>query len=175
MRIVKRVVLFLVIAVVVFVTLLALGLRGNHLPMNDPPGSFVRYYTYLNTHVAETIEGSPFPELRPRSYTLPADELYGKVKQTIGGMPHWEIVETKDDARQLHAVVTTPLFRFKDDVTVSVVPQPGGKPAVTMRSVSRVGQGDLGANTRHVMDLYDALEKAGVHGEVERMTTRPAV
>ncbi len=44
-----------------------------------------------------------------------------------------------------------------------------------VRSVSRVGQGDLGANTRHVMDLYDALEKAGVHGEVERMMNRPAV
>ncbi len=175
MRIVKRILLLLVVVVVGFVTLLALGLRGNHLPMNDSPGSFIRYYTYLNTHVAETIDGSPFPELRPRSYALPADELFGKVKSTIGGMPHWEIVESKDDVRQLHAVVTTPLFRFKDDVTVSVVPQPGGKPAVMVRSVSRVGQGDLGANTRHVMDLYDALEKAGVHGEVERMMNRPAV
>ncbi len=169
MRIVKRLLAFVVVAVLVFVTMLALGIRQNRLPLDDPPGSVVRLYTYLNTHVAETIDGSPFPELRPRAYTLPADALFVKVKEAIGRMPRWEIVESKDDARQLHAVMTTALFRFKDDVTVSVVPQPGGHPVVMARAVSRVGQGDLGSNTRHVMDLYDALEQVGAHGEVERM------
>lgn len=169
MRIVKRLVGLVVVAVLVFVALLALGIRQNHLPLDDPPGSFVRLYTYLNTHVAETIEGSPFPELRPRSYTLAGDVLFGKVKEAIGRLPRWEIVETSDDHRQLHAVVTTALFRFKDDVTVSVLPQPGGRPQVVVRSESRVGQGDLGTNTRHVVDLYDALEQVGAHGEVERM------
>jgi uncharacterized protein (DUF1499 family) len=174
MRIVKRVLALLVVAVLVFVALLALGVRQNHLPLDDPPGSFVRLYTYLNTHVAETREGSAFPELRPRSYTVAADPLHAKVKEAIAQMPHWEIVEAADDRRELHAVVTTPLFRFKDDVTVSVVPQPGGRPAVMVRSVSRVGQGDLGTNTRHVMDLYDALEHVGAHGEVERMASGAA-
>jgi uncharacterized protein (DUF1499 family) len=169
MRIVKRSLAFIVVAVLVFVALLALGIRGNHLPLDDPPGSFVRLYVYLNTHVAETIEGSPFPELRPRSYTLPAEALFAKLKDAIALLPRWEIVESVADARQLHAVVTSALFRFKDDVTVSVVPQPGGRPMVTMRAVSRVGKGDLGTNTRHVMELYDALDKVGAHGEVERM------
>ena len=171
MRIVKRLLLFAVVAVVIFVALLALGMRGNHLPMNDAPGSFVRINTYLNTHVAETIEGSPFPELRPRSYTLPADALYAKVKEAIGHLPRWEITESADDRRELHAVVTSGLFRFKDDVTVAVVPQPGGRPMLMVRAESRVGKGDLGTNTRHVMDLHDALEQAGAHGEVERMAS----
>ena len=39
--------------------------------------------------------------------------------------------------------------------------------ALTVRSVSRVGKGDLGANTRHVLDLYDALATAGVKGATE--------
>jgi len=172
MRIVLKLLGLLLLVVVVFVAMLALGIRGNHLPMDDPPGSFVRLNTYLNTHVAETIEGSPFPELRPRSYTLPADALFAKVKEAIARLPRWEIVESKDDTRQLHAVVTSGLFRFKDDVTVSVVPRPGGKPQVTMRAVSRVGKGDLATNTRHVMDLYAALEQVGAHGEVERMSSR---
>jgi uncharacterized protein (DUF1499 family) len=38
-----------------------------------------------------------------------------------------------------------------------------------VKSVSRVGQGDLGANTRHILDLYDTLEAVGAHGEVQRM------
>lgn len=171
MRIVKRLIGFAVVAVVIFVALLALGMRGNRLPMEDPPGSFLRINTYLNTHVAETKEGSPFPELRPRSYTLPADALYGKMKETIGRMPRWEIAESADERREVHAVVTSALFRFKDDVTASVVPNPSGRAMLMVRAVSRVGKGDLGTNTRHVMDLYDALELAGVHGEVERMAS----
>ena len=94
-----------------------------------------------------------------------------KVKEAIARLPRWGIVESKDDTRQLHAVVTSGLFRFKDDVTASVVPQPGGKPMLMVRAVSRVGKGDLGTNTRHVMDLHDALEQAGAHGEVERMAS----
>jgi uncharacterized protein (DUF1499 family) len=174
MRIVKRILLLIVVAVVGFVAFLALGIRGNHLPLNDPPGSFVRLNVYLNTHVAETIDGSPFPELRPRSYALPADALFAKVKEAIAQMPRWEIVEAKPEDRELHAVVTSALFRFKDDVTLQVAPQPGGRPAVLVHAVSRVGKGDLGTNTRHVIDLYDALEQVGAHGEVERLQQRPA-
>src|SRR6185295_12504951 len=130
MRIVKRILGLVVLFVVVFVVLLAGGVLLNRLPINEPPGSFVRLYTYLNTHVAETIEGSPFPELRPRQYALPADALYGKVKEAMRRMPRWEIVETSDDRRELHAVVTSMMFRFKDDVVATVVPLPGGRPAV---------------------------------------------
>ncbi len=166
---VKRIVLAVLALIVLAVALLAGGVMGNDLPLNEPPGSFVRLYTYLNTHVAETRPGSPFPELRPRHYSLAADELYGKVKEAIARLPRWSIAESSDDKRELHAVVTSRLFRFKDDVTVSVAPEPGGRPAVLVKSVSRVGQGDLGANTRHVLDLYAALEAVGAHGEVERM------
>jgi hypothetical protein len=49
---------------------------------------------------------------------------------------------------------------FKDDVMVTVVPQPDARPLVAMRAVSRVGKGDLGTNTRHVLNLYEMLEKS---------------
>lgn len=165
MRIVKR----LVLAVVVFVALLAGGIVRNRLPLGEPPGSLVRLSTYLNTHVAETSPSAPFAELRTRNYRLPADALYAKVKEAVGRLPHWEIVSASDERREVHAVVTTALLRFKDDVTIGVVPEPGGRPALTVRGESRVGKGDLGANTRHVLDLYDALEQVGAKGEVERM------
>lgn len=164
----RRIILAVLGLLVLAVVLLAGGVMGNALPLNESPGSFVRVYTYLNTHVAQTQEGSPFPELRPRHYTLAADQLFGKVKEAIGTLPRWEITQTSNDKRELHAVVTTRLFRFKDDVDVSVTLEPGGRPAVMVKSVSRVGKGDLGANTRHVLDLYDALEKVGAHGTVER-------
>jgi uncharacterized protein (DUF1499 family) len=166
MRLVKLALALVITAAV----LLAGGLAGNGVPLQEPPGPLARLYTYLTTHVAETIEGSPFPELRPRQYALAAGPLFAKVKEAAAQLPRWEIVEVSEDRRELHAVVTSRLLRFKDDVTVAVLPQPGGMPAVAVRSVSRVGKGDLGANTRHVLDLYDALERLGVHGEVERLS-----
>ena len=89
------------------------------------------------------------------------------MKEAVGRLPHWEIVSTADERREVHAVVTTALLRFKDDVTIAVVPEPGGRPALLVRGESRVGKGDLGANTRHVLDLYEALEQVGAKGAVE--------
>jgi uncharacterized protein (DUF1499 family) len=163
-----RIVRWLLMAVVVFVVLLAAGVIGNRLPLGAPPGAAMRLNTYLNTHVAETAEDAAFPELRLRRYPVPADVLYAKVKEAIVRMPGWEIAESSDDKRALHAVVTTKLFRFKDDVTVAVIPEPGGLQALKVRGESRVGKGDLGANTRHVLDLYDSLEQLGAKAAVER-------
>ncbi len=164
-----RIIRWILVLLLVAIGLLGGGVVLNGLPLGDPPGMPVRLFTYLNTHVAETIEGSPFPELRPRHYGLPADALFAKVKEAIALLPRWEVVESVDERRELHAVVTSALFRFKDDVTVTVTPEPGGRPAVMVRAVSRVGKGDLGTNTRHVLNLYDALERKGVHGQVERL------
>lgn len=163
-----RIVRWLLVAVVVFVVLLAAGVIGNRLPLSEPPGAAVRLNTYLNTHVAETAEDAAFPELRTRRYTMPADVLYAKVKEAITRMPGWEIADSADDRREVHAVVTTKLFRFKDDVTVGVIPEPAGQQALKVRGESRVGKGDLGANTRHVLDLYDALDQVGAKSDPER-------
>lgn len=160
-----RIVRWLVRAAVVFAVLLAAGVVGNRLPLGDPPGAAVRLSTYLNTHVAETSESSPFPELRTRRYAVAPEVPYAKVKEAIGTLPRWDVVTSTDDRREVHAVVTTALFRFKDDVTIGVVGEPNAHPALVVRGESRVGKGDLGANTRHVLDLYDALARLGVKGE----------
>ena len=166
MRIVK-IVLGLV---ALWIMLLVGGFMLNDIPWGAPPGPVIRAYTYLTTHVAETIEGSPFPELRPRRYTRDADSLYRTVQEAVTRLPRWEIAATDDTARTVQAVVTSRIFRFKDDVTITVVPEPGGHPVVQVRSESRVAKGDLGTNTQHVLDLYAMLEELGAHGEVERMS-----
>jgi uncharacterized protein (DUF1499 family) len=54
-------------------------------------------------------------------------------------------------------VVVSPLWRFKDDVEVQLQPTRVGV-QVDVRSRSRVGKGDLAANTRHILELYRELE-----------------
>ena len=150
----------LVLPAVLLAALLAGGLALNHLPWNDPPGSATRLQTYLDTHVAETAEESTFPELRPRHFAqVGPDELYAIVERAIGSMSDWTVAARDAKMRRIEAVVSTPIFRFQDDMTIHVIPDPKiNGAALFLRSQSRIGHGDLGANTRHILDLITQVE-----------------
>jgi hypothetical protein len=149
-------VLFSIISILV-VGLIAGGLIANRPPMMDPPGLWTRLLTYLGTHVAETRPDHPFPELRPHVYALPRDRLYAAAREAIGGLG-WGIASEDPAGLCLTAVVESALWRFKDDVVVCVEPAEGGS-TLRMRSSSRIGRGDLAANTRHLLDLDAAIEQ----------------
>jgi uncharacterized protein (DUF1499 family) len=137
-------------------SLLVAGIMSNRLPLTDPPGLVRRLATYLNTNVAETSEDSLFPELRLRRYEAPEGLLFDIARRAVQSLK-WEIANLDAEKKEIQAVVTTKMWKFKDDVTVQVRPaQPSGS-VLWIRSTSRVGKGDLGANTRHVMDLVDAV------------------
>ncbi|MCZ6526584.1 MAG: DUF1499 domain-containing protein, partial [Gammaproteobacteria bacterium] len=69
-----------------------------------------------------------------------------------------DIIEKDTTEHSWHALVTTPLWKYKDDITIRLTPQTNNATSVYVRSQSRTGKGDLGTNTRHVMDFYQALE-----------------
>jgi uncharacterized protein (DUF1499 family) len=140
------------------VVLLALGLAWNRPPFGEPPGFAVRLKTYLTTHVAEVRDDAIFPELRPRHYDLAMQPLFEALSRAAHDLG-WEIAGIDAEHKILRAVVATPVWRFKDDVTVWLQPSPQGGSAVYVRSESRIGKGDLGANTRHVLDFIQATEK----------------
>ncbi len=63
----------------------------------------------------------------------------------------WDIAISTPELGRLEATDTTAIFRFKDDVVLRVKPtQDGDASIIDMRSVSRVGQSDLGANAQRV-------------------------
>ena len=133
------------------------GLALNRPPLGDPPGVWVRLATYFGSHVAETHEQSPFPELRPRRYPLGPEPLYDAILAAIRELG-WQLSGEDRRTFTIKAVVTTPLWRFKDDVEIGIKPAPQGND-VYIRSSSRIGKGDLAANTRHVLDLYQTLDR----------------
>jgi uncharacterized protein (DUF1499 family) len=149
-----QVVFFLVL---LGIALIAAGIIANRLPLTEPPGLLTRLSTYLNTNVAETQESSPFPELRPRRYEAPPELLFDVARRAAQNLK-WEITVLDATKKEIQAVVTTKVWGFKDDVTVQIQPaQPSGN-WLWIRSASRVGKGDLGANTRHVLDLIQAVD-----------------
>lgn len=152
----------------VLVLLPVSGIVSNHPPLSDPPGLVERIKTYLGNNVAETAPDSIYPELRPRRYALSAGQLFDAAMEACTALG-WEPVIGERQHYTIRAVVTTRLWRFKDDVEIRVetgenrVPTSDGASAngvwLSVRSASRLGRGDLGANTRHVLDLMDALDR----------------
>jgi uncharacterized protein (DUF1499 family) len=55
-------------------------------------------------------------------------------------------------------VWTSPVFRFKDDISVKLAPGKN-ETKVIVRSVSRLGFYDFGQNARHVRSFFAALEE----------------
>ena len=65
-----------------------------------------------------------------------------------------EIVAVDRGAGLVEATATTFWFGFKDDIVVRVVGDGEGS-KIDLRSMSRVGQSDVGANAARITDFFD--------------------
>lgn len=133
------------------------GLLANQVPWLEPPGFSARLKLYLTTHQAHAHPFAERPELITPIYPVPVVELQNAILQAITRL-NWEIVTQSPGF--IHAVVTTPLWHFQDDVQLALTPVPGGT-QLDIKAQSRVGRGDLGANTRHIRVLLQTLLRHG--------------
>lgn len=69
----------------------------------------------------------------------------------------WEVISADPATGMIEAVATTPVMAFKDDVAIRVTETDTGA-TVDMRSVSRVGMSDLGANANRIRTYFHALK-----------------
>lgn len=137
--------------------LLAGAVLLNRVPLFEPPGFTVRLQTYLGHNVAELRPDADFPELRPAVYPIKPALLCQQVTSALDSLG-WEWQALAGDCHY-HAIVRTPLLGFKDDVRIGVEPVGDSSSRLAVRSGSRVGRGDMGANIRHVLDLVSAVER----------------
>jgi len=135
--------------------LLAGGLLLNRPPLLAPPGPVERLKTYLTTNVAETQEGHVFPELRSPLFATEAKATQDAVVAAMRSLG-WREVQVIDG--EVRAVAVSALFRFRDDVTVRLEATEGGT-LLHARSASRIGEGDLAANAKHLRLLFAQVER----------------
>ena len=155
----------LLVAAVVLVLALALiaaALNGNRVSLTRPPGAMVRLAIYLGQNVATTGAGERLPELRPLLLRGERGALLDALAQACRELG-WQQVRVDSASARVDAQVVSAMFRFVDDVSIEL--RDGGDPVeARVRSASRIGRGDLGANARHVMDLRAALAARGLTG-----------
>ncbi len=71
----------------------------------------------------------------------------------------WEVYHQDRNAGVIEAVDTTAIMRFQDDIVIRVRSNADGT-LVDLRSVSRVGLGDLGANAARIRAFREAFSQA---------------
>jgi len=69
----------------------------------------------------------------------------------------WEVIASDASTGRLEATDTTRWFGFKDDIVVRVRAEPSGGSRVDVRSVSRVGDSDVGANAARIREFLSRL------------------
>jgi uncharacterized protein (DUF1499 family) len=100
-----------------------------------------------------------YAELAPLRLPLPADAAYARALDAARAqMKRWEITREDPAARSFEAVVATRVFRWKDDVVVRITPEGEAASRVDVRSKSREGRGDLGANARRIRQFLAAVD-----------------
>lgn len=104
--------------------------------------------------LAELQRGA-YPSVQPLISATAPSAMMSNAEAALVDMG-LEIVDVNSSAGRIEATATTFWFGFKDDVVVRVRAEGAGS-IVDVRSVSRVGQSDLGANAARISDLLGRL------------------
>ena len=100
-----------------------------------------------------------YPDVKPLDLAAAPAEALRRAEQAARAMG-WEIVAVVPEAGRIEATARTRWLRFADDVVIRVRAREGGS-RVDMRSVSRLGLGDLGTNARRVRDYLGRVAADG--------------
>lgn len=147
----------LIALLIVGVWLTGSAILRNRVPVAAPPGAAERLKTYLTRNVVETRDNHSFPELKTRVFQHKADELLEYARRACERLG-WDDVGVDPQQRRVRAQVRTPLLRFVDDLEARAEQAGPNSATLAVRSSSRIGRGDLGANARHVLDLYETVD-----------------
>ncbi len=101
-----------------------------------------------------------YPDLAPLVLPGGAGRAFTLARTTAAAIPGWVVTATDSAAGRIEATATTRWFGFKDDVVIRVAARGGDSATVDMRSKSRVGRSDVGANAARIRTFFAALRRA---------------
>lgn len=102
-----------------------------------------------------------YPDIQPIVLDLEADDTYQLVRKAVAALG-WNIIdETPPGGRlglgHIDAIDHTPIMGFPDDITIRIRPL-AGQTRIDIRSASRYGRHDFGANARRIAAFSDELQ-----------------
>lgn len=99
-----------------------------------------------------------YPDIQPLTVDAPAGDVFERALAAVEDRG-WTLVEANPQEGRIEATATTGWFGFQDDVVIRIQPSGIGT-RVDVRSKSRMGQSDLGANAARIRAFIQDLESA---------------
>jgi uncharacterized protein (DUF1499 family) len=100
-------------------------------------------------------QSQAYPDITPRYASMTTADAFEKVLAAATSFG-WDIVDSDAATGRIEAVDTTLFFGFKDDVVFRLT-QEGDAARLDVRSLSRVGKSDVGANAERIRRIFSAL------------------
>jgi uncharacterized protein (DUF1499 family) len=104
------------------------------------------------------LQRRAFPDLAPLTIPLPPAEAFARALDAARAQG-WTLVAADPDAGRIEASDITRWFGFVDDIVIRVRPAAGGA-TIDVRSLSRIGRGDLGTNAARIRRYLQSLPRA---------------
>jgi uncharacterized protein (DUF1499 family) len=104
------------------------------------------------------LQKETYPDIGPLHLDVPPPQAFDRAQKAAREMK-WDIVATDPAQGRIEATATTFWFGFKDDVVIRITADGSGS-RVDVRSLSRIGKSDVGANAKRVREYLDKV-KAG--------------
>ncbi len=99
-----------------------------------------------------------YPDIRPAVIDIPPHTAFARALGAAKSLG-WQILASVPAEGRIEAVDTSLLFGFKDDIVVRITADGDGS-RVDVRSESRVGRSDIGANARRIRAFLARLGSA---------------
>lgn len=112
--------------------------------------------TYGGPEVAKE-QRRAYPDIQPLHLDAPPISVFPRALEAARAMG-WAIVLANSPHGPIEATATTTWFGFRDDVVVRITPEGSGS-RVDVRSVSRVGKSDVGANAHRIREYLARLRR----------------
>ncbi|NGP89898.1 DUF1499 domain-containing protein [Fodinibius halophilus] len=115
--------------------------------------------TYGDQEKADT-QREAYPDLQTLYLDVEYAGAFERALKAAKQMP-WEKIVTADESTgRIEAVDKLAWFGFKDDVVIRVdTAEGGGKSKIDVRSVSRIGRGDIGVNAHRIRQYLEEVKR----------------
>ncbi len=98
-----------------------------------------------------------YPDLAALELDAAPEDVHERIRAYVARQPGWTVLYANAGSGVIEGIARTRLFRWCDDFVVRVRPKGDGGCRVDIRSKSREGKSDLGANARRIRRLLVAL------------------
>lgn len=105
------------------------------------------------------VQREAYPDLTSLRSERSVSNAYRHALEVAAGLG-WDVVWQSPESGYIEAVETTAIMAFKDDIAIRVRASAEGS-VIDLRSVSRVGVGDIGANAKRIRAFAAAFNQQG--------------